>query len=133
MVDVDETADAAEASARAGDQFEHQLSGVADRARDVGEDHQIDVARPARAEVEIDKNAAALHRGANRAPEVDSAGVRQAEPASKSNAEAANQRRESLARLVVFEVGEEVERHSLDRAEPRNAGAIEAGRVRDSA
>src|SRR5580658_7255216 len=93
MVDVHETADAAEASARTRHQFEHQLRGVADRARDVGEDYEIDVARTARAEVEIDHRAAALHRGANRAAEIDSAGLRKPQPAPEANPEASNQGR----------------------------------------
>ncbi len=130
MVHVDETADAAEASARARHQFEHQLRGVADRTRDVGEDYEIDVTRASRAEIEIDQRAAALHRGANRAAEIDSAGLRETQPASESNPEASNQRRERVARLVVVEVGEIVERHPLDRAESRNARGVDTGRRR---
>ena len=127
MVHVHETADAAEAFARTRHQFEHQLRGVADGARDVGEDHEIDVARTSRTEVEIDQRTAALHRRANRAPEVDSAGARQSQPPSEPNPEAANQRRERVASLVVVKVGELVERHPLDRAESRNARGVDAG------
>ena len=116
MVHVNEAADPAEASVRAGDQFEHQLRGVADRSRNIGENHEIDMARPARAEVEIDKSAAALQPRTNRTPEIDSAGPRQAEPPAQSNPEAANQRRQSLARLVVVEIGKLLERHPLDGA-----------------
>ena len=130
MVHVDETADAAEASARAGHQFEHQLRGVADRTRDVGEDYEIDVTRASRAEVEIDQCAAALHRGPNRAAEIDSAGLREPQPASEANPEASNQGREGVARLVVVEVGEIVEGHPLDRAEARNARGVDTGRCR---
>ena len=130
MIDVHETADAAEASARTRHQFEHQLRGVADRARDVGEDDEIDVARTARAKFEIDQRAAALHRGANRAAEVDSAGVRETQPASEPNPEAANQGSERVARLVVIEVGEIVERHPLDGAEARDARGVDTGRAR---
>src|SRR5579862_2314063 len=127
MVHVHETADAAEASARACHQFEHQLRGVADRTGDVGEDYEIDVARTARAEVEIDHRAAALHRRSNRAAKIDSAGLRETEPASEPNPEAANQRRERVAGLVVVQVGEIVERPALDRAEPRHARSVDTG------
>src|SRR5579863_7753263 len=106
MIHVDETADAAEASVGAGDQFEHQLRGVADGARDVGEDYEIDVTGSARAEVEIDKSAATLHRGANGAAEIDSAGLGEAQAAAEADAEAANEGRERVASFVVVEVGE---------------------------
>ncbi len=125
MVHVNETADPAEASMRAGDQFEHQLRGIADRSRDIGEDHEIDMARPARAKVEIDKSAAALDCRANRAPEVDSAGPRQAQPPAQSNPEAPNQRRQSLARFVVVEVGKFLEGHPLDCPDARDTSRID--------
>ena len=86
--------------------------------------------RPSRAEVEIDQRAAALHRRANRAAEIDSAGLRKPQPASQPNAEASNQRSERVARLVVVEVGETVERSPLDRAEPRDARSVDTGRLR---
>ncbi len=126
MIDVHETADAPKASARTRHQFEHQLRGVADGTRDVGEDHEIDVTWTARAEVEIDHRAAALHRRANRAAKIDSAGLRESQPASQPNPEASNQRGERVASFVVIEVGEIVEGPPLDRADSCNAGSVDA-------
>ena len=74
--------------------------------------------------------AAALHRGANRAAEVDSAGLREPQPAPEANPEASNQGREGVARLVVVEVGEIVERPPLDRADSRHARGVDTGRRR---
>src|ERR1700675_70573 len=88
--------------------------------------------RPARAEVEIEQRAAALQARTNRAPEIDSAGPRQAQPPPESNPEAPNQRRERIARLVVVEVGKFFERHPLDRTESRTTSAIDSRRHRFS-
>ena len=88
------------------------------------------MARTARAEVEIDHRTAALHRRANRATEIDSAGLRETQPASEPNPETANQWRERVARLVVVKVGEIVERPPLDRAESRDARRVDTGCAR---
>src|SRR5260370_14236572 len=88
------------------------------------------MARAARAEVEIDKSAAALDCRANRAPEVDSAGPRQAQPPAESNPEAPNQRRQRVARLVVVEVGKFLEWHPLDCPDARNSSGIDSLRFR---
>ena len=85
---------------------------------------------PPRAEIEIDQRAAALHRRANRAPEIDLAPLRQTQPPPEPNPKTANQWRERLARLVVVQNGILVERPPLDRAKSRDARSVDPWRRR---
>src|SRR5579862_838777 len=118
-IDEDETSHAAKELRGTRGQLEHQRRGIAYRAGNVGEDHQIDVARTARAKLQLRERAAMLNRRADGAAEIDASPLRHAQTPPEPDPEPPRDRGERIARLVEFEIRVALEGSALDLPAPR--------------
>ena len=129
-IDENKTSHAPEKFRRARDQLQHQRRGVSHRARNVGDDHQIDVARPARAKAQIGKCTAALNGGTDSAPKIEaSARAPSCSRLPRRHPKASRNRRQRIARLVEFQVGVSLEWGPLDFVQLRLPTALRANAV----
>src|SRR5579872_6329868 len=113
-IDKDEASHAAKKLRRACDQLEHERRGIAHRAGDVREDHQIDVPRTSRAKTQIGQSAAALDRRADSAPEIEPSRVRHTQASAKPHPKASRDWCKRIARFVEFQIGVLLEWRAFD-------------------